>query len=275
MDTLKNTQRAPKNACTTSAGKPAPRIIFVDLDETLLHSDKTISTYTADTLERCRKAGMLTAFCTSRGVLSIEKYVKAIHPDIIICNGGGSIYYKDELIHTSNFTVEQTRTLIAAAYGAIGDTAELTVDTLEGFFWNRPHAERSTGYDEAVYNDMKDFTIPAQKICVQTSDAEIAARIASSVSDIDYLPFSDVPWYKFSPADATKEVAIQFLSDYLHIPLTDMIAFGDDFNDIGMLTKAGTGVAMGNAIDAVKAVADDMTLTNNEDGVAHYLERWL
>ena len=52
----------------------------------------------------------------------------------------------------------------------------------------------------------------------------------------------------------------------------EMIAFGDDFNDIGMLKLCGKGIAMGNAIDEVKAIADYITKTNNEDGVAYYLE---
>ena len=53
----------------------------------------------------------------------------------------------------------------------------------------------------------------------------------------------------------------------------EMIAFGDDFNDIGMLKLCGKGIAMGNAIKEVKAVANDITKTNNEDGVAYYLEK--
>ena len=51
-----------------------------------------------------------------------------------------------------------------------------------------------------------------------------------------------------------------------------MIAFGDDFSDMGMLKLCGKGIAMGNAIPQVKEIADDITLTNDEDGVAVYLE---
>ena len=111
------------------------------------------------------------------------------------------------------------------------------------------------------------------KICVQTSDPEKAKQIADSVLSCDFLPFSDIPWYKFSPGRATKENAIEYLVKNLEIPLTEIIAFGDDFNDIGMLKLCGQGIAMGNAIPQVKEIADDITLSNNEDGVAKYLER--
>ena len=52
-----------------------------------------------------------------------------------------------------------------------------------------------------------------------------------------------------------------------------MISFGDDYSDIGMLKLCGKGIAMGNAIEEVKRVASDITLTNDEDGVAIYLEK--
>ena len=110
------------------------------------------------------------------------------------------------------------------------------------------------------------------KICVQTNDKEKAEIIAKSIPSCDYLPFSDIPWYKFSSATATKEHSIKILSEKLNIPIEEMVAFGDDFNDIGMLKLCGTGVAMKNAIPQVKEVADFETLSNNEDGVAKYLE---
>ncbi|MCI5473640.1 MAG: HAD hydrolase family protein, partial [Spirochaetia bacterium] len=55
----------------------------------------------------------------------------------------------------------------------------------------------------------------------------------------------------------------------------EILAFGDDFNDIGMLKLCGKGIAMGNAIAQVKDIADGMTKTNNEDGVAWYVENFI
>ena len=110
------------------------------------------------------------------------------------------------------------------------------------------------------------------KICVQTEDEKKVQEIASSVPACDFLPFSDIPWYKFSAKNATKECAIEFLCSHLGISAESIIAFGDDHNDVGMLKLCGTGVAMGNAIEEVKKAADFVTLTNDEDGVAAFLE---
>ena len=59
----------------------------------------------------------------------------------------------------------------------------------------------------------------------------------------------------------------------MNIPLEKIISFGDDFNDIGMLKLCGKGIAVSNAILEIKKIADEITLSNNEDGVAKYLEK--
>lgn len=60
-----------------------------------------------------------------------------------------------------------------------------------------------------------------------------------------------------------------------HADVSEIIAFGDDYADIGMLKLCGIGVAMGNAIQEVKEAANAITLSNEEDGVAAYLEKWM
>ena len=142
-------------------------------------------------------------------------------------------------------------------------------------FWNRKK-DKSTDYaDNSIYDDFFDFTQPAMKICVQTDDLGKAQKIAQSVPSCDFLPFSDIPWYKFSPSSATKENAILILCQKMNILPQEILAFGDDFNDIGMLKLCGKGIAMENAISQVKEVAGEITKTNNEDGVAWYVEKYI
>ncbi|MBQ9135222.1 MAG: HAD hydrolase family protein, partial [Lachnospiraceae bacterium] len=71
----------------------------------------------------------------------------------------------------------------------------------------------------------------------------------------------------------TKEKAIEIVCDACNIGLADITAFGDDFADIGMLKLCGVGVAMGNAIDEVKEIADFVIGRNDEDGIAEYVEK--
>lgn len=84
--------------------------------------------------------------------------------------------------------------------------------------------------------------------------------------------FSDGYWYKFTKKNATKEDAILHMCEVCGITADDIIAFGDDYADIGMLKLCGVGVAMGNAIDEVKEIADCVIGDNDHDGIARYLQ---
>ena len=252
------------------------KLILTDLDETLLHSDKTISDYTIQVLKKCQAKGILVGFSTTRGKVNIEEYIQQVQPDFVICNGGAGIYYQNELIHTASFSVEEPQLLVSAVKKYCPHNIEMTLDTLENIYWNRKDDKSVKTYAfNSIYHDFVDFNLPAMKFCVKTQDEQVAMQIAQTVSSCDYLPFSDIPWYKFSSGKATKENAIKFISEKFEIPTEKIVAFGDDFNDIGMLQLCGKGVAMENAIEQVKSVADFITLSNNEDGVAKFLEKFL
>ena len=111
------------------------------------------------------------------------------------------------------------------------------------------------------------------KMCIQSLDKEKIEKVVSVIGldEIDYLPFSDIPWYKLSKKAATKEKAIEELCRHMNITSSEIAAFGDDFNDIGMLKLCGKGIAMQNAIEEVKNAADEVCETNENDGVAKYI----
>ena len=90
--------------------------------------------------------------------------------------------------------------------------------------------------------------------------------------DYDCVRFSDGYWYKFTKKTATKENAILHMCTACGTDTDDIIAFGDDYADIGMLKLCGVGVAMGNAIDEVKQIADYMIGNNDNDGIGKYLQ---
>jgi Cof subfamily protein (haloacid dehalogenase superfamily) len=79
---------------------------------------------------------------------------------------------------------------------------------------------------------------------------------------------------EFTSRDANKGNGLRRLAEYLGIPMSETIAIGDTENDLAILGAAGLGIAMGNATDAVKAAAGDITLTNEESGVAAALRKY-
>ena len=108
-------------------------------------------------------------------------------------------------------------------------------------------------------------------MCVEIFDEETAKQLADTLTDCDAARFSDGYWYKYTKKGVTKEDSIRIACNACGISTDDITAFGDDYADIGMLKMAGIGVAMGNAIDEVKSMADVIIGTNDEDGIADYL----
>ena len=113
------------------------------------------------------------------------------------------------------------------------------------------------------------------KFCVEIFDDSVAKKLTDCLWDCDCIRFAGTAWYKFTKKEATKENAILKACDICGIALEDVTAFGDDAPDIGMLKLCGTGVAMGNALDSVKKAADIVIGSNDDDGIAKYLEQYL
>lgn len=245
-------------------------IILSDLDGTLFRNDKSISAFTKETIRQAQAKGLLFGICTSRAKVNALKFLDGIEPDILITNGGGIVYYKEEKIYNCEFTVEESRKLIAAAFEVFGKDVTLSADNEHALYSN---SKEELGDTFWTYNDFLDFREPCMKMCIQSLDKEKIEKVASVIGleNVDYLPFSDIPWYKLSKKAATKEKAITELCRHLNISSSKIAAFGDDFNDIGMLKLCGKGLAMENAIDQVKKAADQVCASNENDGVAKWI----
>ena len=246
-------------------------IILSDLDGTLFHNDKSISDFTKETIRRAQTKGILFGICTSRAKVNAIKFLEGIEPDILITNGGGIVYYQDKKIYDCDFTVEEIRKLIAAAFEVFGKDIIISADNEHALYSN---SREELGDKFWTFNDFLDFQEPCMKMCIESLDKEKVERVASVIGleNVDYLPFSDIPWYKLSKKAATKEKAIEELCRHLNITSSKIAAFGDDFNDIGMLKLCGKGIAMENAIEEVKQAADEVCATNGNNGVAKWIK---
>ena len=251
-----------------------PKLLLFDLDGTLLCSDKTISPRTLKALQRSREMGYLIGISTSRAIHNCMTFLPELTPDLFIASGGAVVQYRGENIYTAEFSVEETRAMIDMARKVCGQDCEITVDSLNGHYWNYktdPNKKDAT-WGDTIYTDFEDFWEKALKFCVQIFEDAQASTLIRRFSHCDWARFEGGFWYKFTRKDATKEYAIQKACQILGIDLEDVTAFGDDIPDIGMLKLCGTGIAMGNAFDAVKEAADMVIGSNDEDGIAVYLE---
>lgn len=253
------------------------RILLFDLDGTLLRDDKILSRYTLEVLSKCKERGLLIGISTSRGESNCLKFLKELKPDILISNGGAMVRANGKIICSSSFSAAETKRFIETARNICGMDCEITVDTFDAHYWNYKinPKEQDKSWGDSIYTDFKDFYHEALKICVEIPNSNFAQKLCGHFSELDSQRFSDGDWYKFTKNGITKEKAILAVCEACHADVSEIVAFGDDYADIGMLKISGIGVAMGNAIQEVKDVADAITLSNEEDGVAAYLEEWI
>ena len=250
------------------------KLLLFDLDGTLLQSDKTISQRTLSVLRKCRQEGILIGVSTSRSEQNSLVYLNELMPDILISSGGALVKYGTEYIYKADFSVAETNAIIDLARSVCGNDCEITIDTIDAHYWNYKIDPKKLdqSWGDSTYTDFSDFAECALKICVEIFEQDKANELAERLSDCDCIRFSDGYWYKFTKKNVTKENAIMKITEVCGFGTESIIAFGDDFADIGMLELCGLGVAMGNAIEEIKEKADIVIGSNDEDGIAVFLE---
>ena len=247
------------------------KLIVTDLDNTLLRSDKSISDHSIDVLNKVRQKGHLVAFATARGY-AINRFVEVIRPDIIISNGGATVLVNGEIIYRNLLPADTVETILKMCQCFTDGKALITVENDEGYYCNfvPDDPDRRAVF---TFSDFMDFNAPAYKVSPVLEKDEWAEAIAAACPNTSLLSFREEKWRRFASENSNKETALKVLVEHLGVSLNDVIAFGDDTNDLEMLKLAGTGVAVLNAIDEVKDIADFVTDSNDNDGVAKFLEK--
>ena len=248
----------------------AVKMIVTDLDGTLLRTDKSISEQTRQTLSRCRKEGIKVVYATGRGG-SVKSIVSNEFFDGRISMNGAIAKDNDTIIYNRLIPNQISRpVLMACNQKGINVTSEISGMHYSNFvvtdFW-----PLTTNFKIV---DFSHHEIDAEKIYTPNpTDEEISFIERMLPDDLYFVATSDMTANRgvlgqIMHKDATKAKAIAALAQHWGILQSEIVAFGDDFNDIDMLSYAGIGVAMKNAVDEVKAVSDFICLSNDEDGLA-------
>ncbi|SEW46325.1 Cof-type HAD-IIB family hydrolase [[Clostridium] fimetarium] len=250
------------------------KMLLFDLDGTLLTSEKKLSERTLKVLKNYKEYGFKIGVSTSRSETNSMTFLLVLEPDVLISSGGALVKNDFEYIYTAEFSVLETRRMIELSREVCGDDCEITMDTITNHYWNYKVDPKNLdqSWGDSLYTDYFDFNLPVLKMCVEIFEPDMAKRLMKKLPECDCIRFSDGNWYKFTKKDVTKENAILKVCDACGFSTEEIIAFGDDYADIGMLELCGLGVAMGNAIEKVKNRADIVIGTNDEDGIADFLE---
>lgn len=248
------------------------KMILTDLDNTLLRSDGTISEHTKQVLKRCGDCGILVVIATARYWIGAERYIEEIQPDYEITTDGTLIHQRGNQIYSCSMDAKYANQIIRDLM-ILNPETEITAAAGRRVFWNSRHIAESERLHKAVFNDYsKPLCCPVNKIAAWLTDGESAKKIA----DKNYCRlqvYRGEDLYAFMPEKSGKIQAVLEFAKLLNISLNDIVSFGDDINDTEMLRICGTGVSVSNAVAEVKAAADCVTLSNDEDGAADWIEK--
>jgi 5-amino-6-(5-phospho-D-ribitylamino)uracil phosphatase len=249
------------------------RLIALDLDDTLLRSDKSISEETLALLAQWRSLGHHIAIATGRPPRAIAESLPPEMWDLPwISYNGGEIRLNGEIIYQDLLPVDETHHVLKLVQACVPDcTIGMEIDDV--IYFNR-EIERVTPY--TIADLLTVATRPSAKVLFYHEDfSTLEAMLAEMPPRARALLSSKYKLVQILSHTADKATALQFLTARLGLTMQQVIAFGDDSNDVDMVRISGIGVAVDNAIPEVKAVADRHTLSNDEDGVAHVLRELL
>lgn len=268
----------------TDSLAPAPpetpvRLIATDLDGTLLRADGSISPRTRAALALVETAGATLVLATGRPPRWMRPVAEQVgHRGYAICSNGALVYD----LHDER---ELSRTLLAPDIGlAVVEAVrralpDVTFGVEHGHAFGHEAAYELIGDFGDVYVGKVEelFEQPAVKLLIRHAGYDVdtlASKVREVAGELAEYTFSGQdPLIEVAVKGVTKAATLATLCEQWGIDASEVVAFGDMPNDVGMLSWAGTSYAVGNAHREVLAVVDHVTGSNDEDGVAQVLER--
>lgn len=249
------------------------RVIATDLDGTLLTSEGEVSERTLRALQACSSRGMRIVVATGRAPLSAARVLPEGFPDgVLACYNGAEIHENGEIIARNCLSPELAREIVRVAEPFVPD-APISVAIDGEWYCNRLW---DTTLPLHIVDLHSAITRPVAKIICWTRDVtDLGAFQAALPTGCRLMVTSGGVLCEIVTETASKAWALRYLTDKWGLSMSDVIAFGDDANDIEMIREAGLGVAVSNAIPEVRAAADLVVPSNDEAGVAHVLESLL
>ena len=260
------------------------RLLVADIDGTLVTSDRKITPRVLDAVRAAQGKGVRVCLATGRIWPSAQTYFQQLgaDPPAILYNGGLVYDFRtDTVLRRVPLDYEEARAVLellrefptVQPHLYVGDrvyTGRRSQDT--------QRYQRKDSLEVEEVGDLVAF-LPREpmKILVIGSRSDLLKlkdRIAQLPISINAV-FSEDTFLEILPRGSSKGSALEFVAHYLGIPLSEIVAVGDNLNDLEMICAAGLGVAMGNAPAELKAHAGYVTATNDEEGLAEVIERFI
>jgi Cof subfamily protein (haloacid dehalogenase superfamily) len=259
-----------------------PRVVATDLDGTVVRSDGTISVRTRRALTAAADAGAMIVLVTGRPPRWLRGMAEATgHHGLAICANGAIVWdlHSESVVSSYPIDVSTVRDIATSLRAEIPELG-FAVETVDTFAHEPSYHPRWATDEQTVVAELEALlSRPVAKLLARheglTAD-ELLARARTVVADelASLTHSSREGLLEISAAGVTKASTLRAVCEQHGHGPADVVAFGDMPNDLPMLAWAGHSVAVGNAHPEVLQAVDEVTASNDADGVAQVLERW-
>ena len=267
-----------------------PRLVALDIDGTLLKwvegagaTYEEIPPATYDAVRRAHDAGAHVVLASGRSPHGMTKIADLLElppgdtdPLWVVASNGAVVfrYPPMEVVHEETF---DARPAVEAVLREHPNALVAVEERGVGYRVNRPFPDGELS-GELIQTDVADMVADhVSRVIIRDPDATaddfVALAERLGLHGTDYV-VGWTAWLDLSPVGVSKASGLERVATELGVDRADVLAIGDGRNDLEMLRWAGRGVAMGQAVEEVKAAADDVTDTVYDDGVVAELERW-
>jgi Cof subfamily protein (haloacid dehalogenase superfamily) len=263
------------------------KVISLDLDGTLTNSNKELTNKTKNALIHFQKNGGILVLASGRPTYGIKKladelsipqykgYILAYNGAEIISCETKQIIYKENLNQNVIPFLYELSKMEKISILSYNNDKLITNNANDQYV--RKEAEINNMGVVEVKNFCNSLPVSVLKV-LMAGNPEILEKVEKCMkvfNDKFYVTRSEPFFLEFMANGISKDKGLKKLLNYLNLDNKSLAAFGDGYNDISMLEFAGFGVAMGNANAEVKAIADYITLSNDEDGIEYVIENMI
>lgn len=268
------------------------KLIVTDLDGTFLTSDKIISDVNLKAVRRLKSMGVAFTVATGRMGLMVEAYKNELAIDIPYITCGGSVIYNSDNTILKKITMNTDSSIKILDFARENNIEYLVYLEKEVYFTKdsirKKHFERYNEIAKEKGENLIEFNyindnhqklvdggiIKILAVDKTGNDLESLKDFIDTLDDVYYV-MSEKIAMDILPTSSTKGNAVLTIAEHLNIKQDEILVFGDYFNDISMFNVTKNSVAMAGASDNVKKYANMITKSNDEDGVAHIINKYI
>lgn len=269
------------------------KLVAIDLDGTLLNSKKSISEANIQAVKEAIQAGVTVVVCSGRIYRGGRIFARQLYESgpIVACNGAViRDVHTEEVFHDQPLDYEESCRIVEVCrkegvyfHAYAGDTmyaSEMGYGAAYYVNINRQLAEEDRvdiRLTEDFHSALQTCSVGASKFVIQADDPELLLRVRSKVGEIGNVEIvsSSRENFEVMRCGVSKGKSLEILAGKLGIRRDEIMAIGDNENDFSMIQYAGIGVAMGNAEEFIKDAAGYVTASNDEDGVARAIRKFV